>query len=62
VTTWNLLEFAAWAISGAILLWMVVDAARVGRDYDEDLLLSSREGELEAVAEADAAASHAGSR
>jgi hypothetical protein len=44
---WTLLEYAAWAASAALLLWMVLDAARVGRDYDEDVLLSSREGEIE---------------
>lgn len=48
---WNVLELAAWAASAALLLWMLVDAARVGRAFDEDLLLSSREGELEALAE-----------
>lgn len=48
---WNLLEYAAWAASAALLLWMVLDAARVGREFDEDVLLSSREGEIEAVTE-----------
>ena len=45
---WNLLEYAAWAASAVLLLWMILDAARVGRDYAEDVLLSSREGEIEA--------------
>ena len=44
---WTLLEYAAWAASAVLLLWMVLDAVRVGRDYDEDVLLSSREGEIE---------------
>jgi hypothetical protein len=54
MATWNLLELAAWVGSGALLAWMILDAVRVGREFDEDLLLSSREGELEAVAEASA--------
>ncbi|EAP76815.1 MULTISPECIES: hypothetical protein [Roseovarius] len=41
---WILLEYAAWAASACLLLWMLVDAARVNREYDEDTLLSSREG------------------
>lgn len=41
---WILLEYAAWAIATLLLLWMVMDAARVNREFDEDVLLSSREG------------------
>lgn len=41
---WNILEYAAWGISVLLLLWMAADALSVGRNYDEDLLLSSREG------------------
>jgi hypothetical protein len=44
---WQMLEWAAWGVSAALLLWMVLDAARVGRDFSEDVLLSSREGEIE---------------
>lgn len=44
---WTLLEYAAWAASAVLLLWMVMDAVRIGRDFDEDVLLSSREGEIE---------------
>ena len=36
----RLLEYAAWAISAALVIWMVLDAVRVSRDYDEDYLLS----------------------
>ena len=42
---WTMLEYAAWIVSALLALWMLVDAARTGRQYDEDLLLSSREGE-----------------
>lgn len=41
---WILLEYAAWAIAAMLLLWMLMDAARVNREFDEDTLLSSREG------------------
>lgn len=41
---WNLFEYAAWAIAAALLFWMLMDTLRVGRDFDESLLLSSREG------------------
>lgn len=41
---WDILSYAAWAASALLLLWMVMDAVRVNREYDEDLLLSSREG------------------
>ena len=41
---WNIAEYLAWGIAGILILWMVVDAIRVGMQYDESLLLSSREG------------------
>lgn len=41
---WDILSYAAWAGSALLLLWMVADAIRVSREYDENLLLSSREG------------------
>lgn len=41
---WNVLEYSAWMIAGALLLWMLVDAIRVGREFSEDVLLSSEEG------------------
>ena len=41
---WNLLEWSAWAISAALLLWMLVDALRTGNEFSEDVLLSSEEG------------------
>ncbi|BAQ18675.1 hypothetical protein [Methyloceanibacter caenitepidi] len=48
---WNILEYAAWGISGLLLLWMLFDALQVNRDFSEDLLTSSREGELESESE-----------
>ena len=41
---WIVLEYAAWGISGVLMLWMLIDAMRVGAEYDEGVLVSSREG------------------
>jgi hypothetical protein len=42
---WDILSYAAWGLSIVIFLWMGVDAWRVGKEFEEDFLLSSREGE-----------------
>ena len=41
---WQLLSYAAWGISGLLLFWMLADMVRVAKEYDEDFLMSSREG------------------
>jgi hypothetical protein len=41
---WDILSYSAWIISAGLLLWMLMDAIRINREYDEDLLISSREG------------------
>lgn len=41
---WQLLSYAAWGISGLLILWMLADMASVAKQYDEDFLMSSREG------------------
>lgn len=41
---WKLFEWAAWIVSAALLLYILIDTIRVGMEYDEELLLSSREG------------------
>jgi len=41
---WTLLTYLAWGLSAFIAIWMLVDAYRVGQEYDEDILVSSREG------------------
>ena len=41
---WDIFEYAAWAVSAVIFFWMITDTLRVNREYDEDMLLSSREG------------------
>lgn len=48
---WTGLEYAAWIISFLLFAWMLMDFMRVNRDYSEDLLTSSREGEIEAISE-----------
>ena len=40
-------QAAAWSIGSALLIWMLFDAWRTNRAYDERLLTSSREGEIE---------------
>jgi hypothetical protein len=49
--TWTVLEYVAWALSAVFALLMLVDMFRVDTTYDNDLLTSSREGEIEATAE-----------
>jgi len=44
MSIWAILEWIAWALSALMLVWMVVDAWRVGQQYGEETLLSSREG------------------
>ncbi|WP_417728212.1 hypothetical protein [Roseovarius sp.] len=41
---WVAFEYLAWALSAIMLLWMLADAMRVNREFDEDTLLSSKEG------------------
>ncbi|MCA3437071.1 MAG: hypothetical protein ACK446_14285 [Rhodobacterales bacterium] len=48
---WNWIEYGAWALSAAFGLHMVLDWLRTDSTYPEDVLTSSREGELEAMAE-----------
>ena len=49
--TWNYLEYAAWALSIIFGGYMLIDLARIDSTYDNELLTSSREGELEITAE-----------
>ncbi len=41
---WQLATWVAWGLSALILGWMLLDLVRVGREYDEEFLLSAREG------------------
>ena len=49
--TWNYLEYLAWALSVAFGAYMLIDLARIDSTYDNDLLTSSREGEIELTQE-----------
>lgn len=51
MATWQLIEYGAWALSALFGLLMVVDWLRTDSSYPEDVLTSSREGELEAMSE-----------
>lgn len=48
---WTVLEYGAWALSAVFALLMIADMIRIDTTYDNDLLTSSREGEIEAAAE-----------
>lgn len=42
---WDVMGYVAWAGGAMLILWILVDAVSIGRQFDEDFLLSSREGE-----------------
>ena len=48
---WTLLEVAAWALSALLAVLIVTDWIRTDSAYSEEVLTSSREGELEAMTE-----------
>ncbi len=48
---WTLIEFAAWAVSAVLALYLVFDWLKTDASYPEELLTSSREGEVELMAE-----------
>ncbi|MDQ1849280.1 hypothetical protein Q9299_13365 [Gemmobacter fulvus] len=48
---WDILELAAWGASGLFGLLIVIDWIRTDSTYSEEVLTSSREGELEALTE-----------
>lgn len=49
----QLFNIAAWAASGLLAAWMLVDLIKVNRRYDEDYLLSSHEGDIVDTVEAE---------
>ncbi len=51
MATWNLIEYAAWALSALFGLLIVIDWIKTDSSYSEEVLTSSREGELEAMTE-----------
>lgn len=42
----TVLNYAAWATSAALALWMLWDMLKTNRAYGEDYLTSSAEGEI----------------
>lgn len=48
---WNYMEYGAWALSVVFGLYILIDWFRIDSTYSEDVLTSSREGELEAMTE-----------
>lgn len=44
---WFIMEWAAYIISAILILWMVIDMFRTNSAYSEELLQSSREGEID---------------
>ena len=49
--TWTMVEYAAWVLSAVFGLYIVVDWIKTDTTYSEEMLTSSREGELEAMTE-----------
>lgn len=48
---WVALSYLSYAVSAALVLWMLYDWYKTDTSFTEDTLTSSREGEIEAVAE-----------
>ena len=49
---WQIIEYLAWALSALFAALIVIDWIRTDTTYSEEVLMSSREGELEAMTEA----------
>lgn len=47
MNVFRLCEIASWAGSAVLALWLVADLVRTNRRYGEDVLMSSREGDIE---------------
>lgn len=47
MNSFELLEYVAWGLSAVLGLWMLFDMIRTDKSYDEELLTSSREGEID---------------
>lgn len=48
---WIMIANAGWALAAVLTLWMLYDWFRIDTTYSEEVLTSSREGEIEAVQE-----------
>lgn len=47
MNAFQILEYAAWGLSALFGAWMLFDLIKTNATYSEDVLLSSREGEIE---------------
>ena len=47
MNAFQMLEYAAWGLSALFGLWMLFDLIKTDSNYSEELLTSSREGEIE---------------
>lgn len=47
MSTYIIIKYVCWALSAILGLWMLFDMLKTDREYSEDLLMSSREGEIE---------------
>ena len=48
---WHNISYVCWAISALLAGWMLFDWYKTDTSYSEELLTSSREGEIEAATE-----------
>ena len=48
---WITISYISWIISAVLALWMLWDWYKTDTTYSEEVLTSSREGEIEAVSE-----------
>jgi hypothetical protein len=48
---WTIISYLAWGVSAALGVWMLFDWIQTDSRYSEEQLTSSREGEIEALAE-----------
>ena len=48
---WNYMEYGAWILSAVFGIYIIADWIKIDTTYSEDVLTSSREGELEAMTE-----------
>lgn len=47
MNNFQMLEYAAWGLSVLLGLYMLIDLIKTNRAYSEDVLTSSKEGEIE---------------
>lgn len=46
---WTTIGNVSWFFAAALVLWMIYDWFRIDTTYSEEILTSSREGEIEAT-------------